>query len=78
MKLDIPASTQTKPEWLRVPQACQLFGLSRSKLYELITDGRIRSVSLRDRGQVRGCRLISYDSLATYLDELANEQDAKA
>jgi hypothetical protein len=45
-----------------------LFGISRSKLYELITAGHIRSVSLRKRGQVKGTRLIQYDSLCAFLE----------
>jgi hypothetical protein len=32
------------PRWLRVPGAVKYSGLSRSKLYELLSDGRIRSI----------------------------------
>lgn len=57
-----------KPEWLRLPQAQELFGIGRSKLYELINEGKIKSVSLRNRGQKSGTRLISYDSLNDYIN----------
>jgi hypothetical protein len=65
-----------KPEWLRMPQAVQLFGISRAKLYDLINKGRIKSVSLRERGQTKGTRLLSYDSLHAYLEELAERQSS--
>lgn len=63
--------TALKPKWLRLPEASRLFGPSRSKLYELIRAGKIRSVSLREEGQTKGTRLISYASLAGYLESLA-------
>lgn len=61
-----------KPEWLRVPDAVRLFGISRSALYELITAGSIKSTALRKRGAVRGIRLISFDSLAAYVESSAS------
>lgn len=60
-----------KPEWIRIPQATTIFGVGRSKLYELIGAGKIKSTSLRERGQTRGTRLISYDSLADYIEKSA-------
>ena len=51
--------------------AIKVFGIGRTKLFELIADQKIKSVSLRKRGQVRGPRLISYDSLNSYLNSLA-------
>jgi hypothetical protein len=65
-----------KPEWLRVPEAVRLFGLCRSSLYELITAGTIKSTALRKRGAVRGIRLISYDSLASFVENAAREGGA--
>ena len=65
---------ECRPEWLRIPNAVRIFGISRTKLYELIGKRRIKSVSLRERGQVRGVRLLSYDSLMEYLNEKAQEQ----
>ncbi len=62
-----------KPEWIRVPEAVRVSGMSRSSLYELIASGKIKSFSNRQRGAIRGIRLISYDSLMGYL-ELAYQQ----
>ena len=64
----------TRPEWLRIPSAIKIFGISRTKLYELIGQRKIKSVSLRERGQIRGTRLLSYDSMMEYLDQLAEKQ----
>jgi len=65
-----------KPEWLRIPEAVRLFGISRAKFYDLISKGRIKSVSLRERGQTKGTRLLSYDSIHDYLEILAEEQNS--
>jgi len=57
-----------KPEWVRVPEAVKVSGLSRSSIYELIGSGKIKSFSNRARGNQRGIRLISYDSLLGFLE----------
>jgi len=58
-----------KPEWVRIPEAVKVSGLSRSSLYELIGSGKIKSFSNRARGSQRGIRLISYDSLLGFLED---------
>jgi hypothetical protein len=60
-----------RPEWLRPKDIPKFFGIGRSKSYELIASGKVKSVSLRKRGQKHGTRLVSYDSLAAYLETLA-------
>jgi len=62
----------SKPEYLRVPDAVRIFAICRSSLYELIGEGRIKSVCLRKRGAIRGIRLISYDSLLAYIENAAD------
>jgi len=61
-----------RPEWLRPKDIPKYFGIGRSKSYELIAAGKVKSVSLRQRGQKHGTRLVSYDSLAAYLESLAS------
>jgi len=68
-----PTHQNLKPEWLRVPQAVRIFGISRSALYEWIAAGRIRSTCIRKRDAVRGVRLIHFDSLAAFVDQAANQ-----
>ena len=60
-----------KPEWIRPKDVPRFFGLGRTAVYELLAANKIRSVSMRKRGQRHGARLISYDSLKNYLDSLA-------
>jgi hypothetical protein len=71
------ATRKLTPEWLRLPrtgEACPFSGLRRSRLNELIlpcpaNDYRppVKSIVLRQRGKVKGIRLVSYDSLMSYL-----------
>lgn len=73
MNTDEQNQTANKPEWLRISQATQTFGIGRTKLYELIAKNRVKSVSIRERGQVKGTRLISFDSLNDYLESLVDK-----
>jgi excisionase family DNA binding protein len=68
---------RSRPEWIRVDPASELFGISRSKIYELISDRRIKSFCLRERGKIKGIRLISYDSLCEFLENEARTQAQK-
>ena len=58
------------PVWIRAPKSGpeHYCGLSRAKLYELTAAGRIRSISLREPGQVKGVRLFELASVLSYLE----------
>jgi hypothetical protein len=43
------------------------WGIKRSLAYQLLNEGKIRGVSLRRRGAVRGKRLFSVDSIRAFL-----------
>jgi hypothetical protein len=60
-----------RPEWIDANTATRIFSLSRATLYRLVEDGRIRSSSLRTRGQLKGRRLFSYDSIAALIERSA-------
>lgn len=62
------------PEWVRVPEALKQTGLSRSYLYERISSGEIRSACIRQRGAVRGLRLIHYPSLLAFIEKFVGEE----
>jgi hypothetical protein len=74
------------PEFIRLPKPgtlCRWTGLSRSKLNELILPSPlnnhkppVRSLSLRNRGQLKAVRLIVLDSLLGYLRGLLEQQSA--
>jgi hypothetical protein len=69
-----PIQTVLCPEWIRIELAIKLFGLSRTKLYELIAERKIKSFCLRERNKIKGIRLISFDSLREFLEKEASEQ----
>lgn len=71
-----PAPSMPEPEWIRVKQAEAWSGLCKPSLYKLMKAGKIRFVSLRERGAVRGTRLISFPSLKGFLDSRATGGEA--
>jgi hypothetical protein len=59
------------PRWLRIPSAVKYSGLSRSRLYELLAQGRIRSICLKSHNKaVRGVRLIDRESVDLFMESL--------
>ena len=73
MTADFVVSTaQTQPEWIRLPTKghCPFFGLSRGHYYQLINDGKIKSVSIRKPGSATGVRLVNFDSVKTFIESL--------
>ncbi len=61
----------TRPTWMRVSTAVAASGVSRSRLYEWIKEGRIRSACIRERYQKKGTRLIEADSLFRLIESMA-------
>lgn len=52
------------PRWLRIRGAAKYSGLGRSKLYELLSEGRIRSICVRSqKGAQHGVRLVDRESI---------------
>jgi hypothetical protein len=47
------------------------FGLSRGWYYKAAGSGEIKMVALRQRGALRGVRLVSYDSVCDYIRRAA-------
>ncbi len=60
------------PVWVRAPTDGHehFTGLTRAKLYELAGKGHIRSVSLREPGKVKGCRLFHLQSMLDYVAKM--------
>jgi len=56
------------PEFLRIPDVERLYGLKRSKLYELLGTGEVKSVQLRKKGARTGVRLVSTQSIRDLLN----------
>jgi hypothetical protein len=61
------------PVWIRPPKTGPDYwcGFGRSKLYELTAKGLIRSVSIRQPGQLKGVRLFELASILSYIERCA-------
>lgn len=62
--------TPHRVEFFRLPQPGKrdpYFGLSRGWYYKAAALGDIRMVAVRQRGAVRGVRLVVYDSVADFI-----------
>ncbi len=62
-----PAEVDNRPEFVDARNATRLFGLSRSYLYRLRQEGKIKAVSIRRPGNVRGRRLFDAASLRSFI-----------
>jgi hypothetical protein len=59
------------PRWLRIPSAVKYSGLSRSRIYELLAQGRIESICLKGhQSAVRGVRLVDRESIDLFMQSL--------
>ena len=56
-----------EPEFLRAADVYRKYRIKRGMLYRLIESGKVRSCVLRERGKVRGARLVFHDSLRAYI-----------
>jgi hypothetical protein len=66
-----PNNEPLRSQWLRVKQVVAAYPLTRARIYRLIQAGQIKSFVLKDRGKLRGIRLIDRDSLDDYLQKAA-------
>ena len=71
-QLTTTIANSAKPEFADAKGARQSFGLSRSHLYDLNSRGKIRSVSIRRPGAVRGRRLFDCESIRNFLNSCAD------
>lgn len=69
-------AAQHRVEFFRLPQPGKRdphFGLSRAWYYKAASLGEIRMVAVRQRGALRGVRLVVYDSVADYIRRAGHE-----
>jgi hypothetical protein len=71
------AAISTLPEFADHHTARALFGLSRSYLYKLAGQRRIRSVCIRKPGALKGRRLFDCASIRAFLETCASEGESK-
>ena len=68
------AAVTSLPEFADHRTARALFGLSRSYLYNLANERKIRSVSIRRPGALKGRRLFDCASIRAFLESSAVSQ----
>jgi hypothetical protein len=63
------------PIWIRSPKSGpeHYTGFGRSKLYELAANGKIKSRSIREPGQIKGTRLFNLRSILDFIESCGNE-----
>lgn len=59
--------------WLRDKRAVDIYGISRTKLWQLQKAGKIRSVSLTEPGMARATRLFDAKSIEAYIESFLPE-----
>jgi hypothetical protein len=57
-----------RPVWLRIPAASRVSGLSRTRIFQELVLGTIKSKHIRKPGNVKGIRLVNYDSLLAFIE----------
>jgi len=62
-------TTQTLPEFGRVIDVQRLFGVKRGILYRWIGEGKVKSVCIREPGNVQGVRLIHLASVRDFINK---------
>jgi len=64
------------PVWVRGPARGLEFysSCSRAKLYQWAGEGKIKSVSIREPGKIRGCRLFHLQSILDFIEKNSNER----
>ncbi len=65
-------ATGIQPEWIRISEACRLASVTKPVLYQWINRGLVKNFSNRQRGQIKGARLVNLDSLRQFLESQAS------
>lgn len=71
-------ATTALPEFGRWQDVQHLFGIKRGTLYNLMAEGEVKSVSIRRKGNVHGCRLFYLSGIREYLSSLLEDQTQEA
>lgn len=71
--METPSIEINQVKWLRDRKAVSIYGLSRTKLWDLASRGKIRSVSLQEPGMTRATRLFDAKSIEAYIESFLPE-----
>jgi hypothetical protein len=72
-----PDGVPIRSRYLRVQQTLDFYPFKRAKLYEYLASGDIKSFVLKEKGALRGIRLIDRDSLDAFLESHALRAQGK-
>lgn len=61
------------PRFIRTSDIQGLYGLKRSFVYQLIKDGRLKSISLKGRAGIRGIRLFRPEDVEKTILDISKE-----
>ena len=73
-----PTVCEHPPVWIRLPKnggQCRHFGFSRTSYYDLMREGLIAYKVVRQRGKLRGVRLINYQSVLHFVAALPDPEE---
>ena len=59
-----------EPIWISVRDVNHYFSIGKTRCYELIKEGKIETKLDKKRGSKKGKRLIRFDSVAAYIEDL--------
>jgi hypothetical protein len=65
-----------QPVYLRVAMASHKYGLSRTRLFQLLAEGTLKSRYVTRPGTKRGIRLIDASSLEAYINSFGPKEEA--
>ena len=66
--------SEVTPEFGRVGDIQRMFGVKKGILYRWINEKRVKSICLRERGNLKGIRLISVDSVRSYIQSQMDDE----
>jgi len=72
----VDPTAAVRPEFIRLPAPKQrdcVFGLTRPWYYRHGASGDIRLITLRKRGDARGCTLVDCDSVRAYIEGFSSQ-----
>jgi predicted DNA-binding transcriptional regulator AlpA len=75
--LSLAGGKDLKPEWLRIPAAMRVSGLSRNVVFRHIKDGTLKSKVYQVPGNKKISRFVNYDSLLELMDGLPDGQHVR-
>ena len=70
------SATPMLAEFGRWQDVQRLFGIKRGTLYNLLAEGKVKSVSMRRKGNKHGCRLFYLPGISEFLHSMLEAQSA--